>query len=403
MTTDLMPAPAPARTAGAAPLTEESALAAIQECAELLEREAVRADRTATVPAASIAALREAGLWAAAVPVEYGGPGLGVEQLTRIGSRLGGHCAATAMIWAMHQLQVACLARSAAGSPAIAGYLAEAAREQHLIASVTSEAGIGGNLRTSRAALVPDGGLVRLEKRATTVSYGPVADAFLITARRGEQAAASDQVLVLARRDQLELEQTGGWNTLGMRGTVSPPFVVRAAVPADQVLAEPFGTTATRCMVPLSHVLWAGVWTGVAGDAVRRAARFTRARARAALGSGGTFADERLGEVHARLALLQGAVRSFAADYARWGGGADGEHTVTTRANALKTSVSVEASRIAEAALEICGMAGYTEDGPYSVARHIRDLHSARLMIPNRQIDLATTDLLLLGERAFQL
>ncbi|MZF89101.1 acyl-CoA dehydrogenase family protein [Streptomyces sp. SID5643] len=383
------------------PLTFDAARAALAEHADLLEQEAVRADRTATVPQASIDALRTAGLWSAAIPQEFGGHGLGAVELARLGMQLGGHCSATAMIWAMHQLQVACLAGSATGQPVLADYLRRAAAEQLLIASVTSEAGIGGNLRASSAAAVRLGTEVEFEKQATTVSYGAVADAFLISLRRDETASASDQVLVLAERAQLDLRQTGGWNTLGMRGTGSPAFLVRGTVPADQVLAEPFGSIAARCMVPLSHLLWAGVWTGVANDAIRRAARFTRAKARSAARAGNPHTDERLGQAYARLRLLQGAVLHFANEYADRGARED-DSSLTVQANALKTAVSVDASRIVEGALEICGMAGYSEDGPYSVARHIRDLYSARLMVSNRQIDLANSDMLLFGERMFQ-
>ena len=79
---------------------------------------------------------------------------------------------------AMHQIQLACLERSAARQPEVAGYLRRAAREQLLIASVTSEEGVGGNLRSSKAAVVngPDG--VSLSKRAPTISYAEAADSF---------------------------------------------------------------------------------------------------------------------------------------------------------------------------------------------------------------------------------
>lgn len=379
-------------------LTLEAALASVDALGDLMTEEAVRADRTATVPAASIDALREAGLWSAAVPVEYGGHGLDAVALTALAARLASRCAATAMIWSMHQLQVACLARAAPDRPILAGYLAEAAREQHLIASVTSEAGIGGRMRTSSAAAVHDGDLVTFEKQATTISYGEVADSFLVTLRRNAEASASDQVLVLARRTEVELERTGTWNTLGMRGTASPPFRVRATVPAAHVLAEPFSSIATLCMVPLSHLLWAAVWTGIAADAVRRAVRYTRVKARKAVGSGGSPADARLGEAYGQLRLIQGAVHQFAAEYAGWDGAAEQAGPITVRANALKTAVSTEASRTVERALEVCGIAGYSEDGPYSVARHVRDLYSARLMVSNNQINQANSELLLLGD-----
>ena len=47
-------------------------------------------------------------------------------------------------------------------------------------------------------------------------------------------------------------------------------------------------------------------------------------------------------------------------------------------------------------ALEVCGMAGYAEAGPLSVARQLRDLYSARLMIGNERLLAANARLRLL-------
>ncbi|MER5784761.1 acyl-CoA dehydrogenase family protein [Streptomyces mobaraensis] len=379
-------------------LTERQALDAAVEAAKAAAEHAAATDRDAAFPAVGVAALREHGLLSAAIPKEYGGQGLDPLTLTRIGARLAGGCAATAMIWAMHQLQVACLARSAAASPAIAAALADIAGRQLLIASITSEVGVGGDMRRSVAAVEPAGdGTVRLTKKATTVSYGEHADGFLVTARSGPDAAPTDQVAVLVMAEHAELERTGDWNPLGMRGTCSPPFTLSAAVPAGMVLPEPFGETATRCMVPLSHLLWSGVWTGVAADAVRRAVAYSKIRMRAQLKAGRAADDPRLGRAYADLRVLQDTVRRFADDYAVWDAAQDADTTaMTVRANALKTGVSVDAVRVVEQALEICGMAGYSESGPYSVARHLRDLYSARLMIANGRLELANSELLLL-------
>ena len=39
-----------------------------------------------------------------------------------------------------------------------------------------------------------------------------------------------------------------------------------------------------------------------------------------------------------------------------------------------------------EAAIRTCGLAGYRNDTPYSLGRHLRDAHSAALMIGNDRI-----------------
>ena len=63
--------------------------------------------------------------------------------------------------------------------------------------------------------------------------------------------------------------------------------------------------------------------------------------------------------------------------------------------NMLKLAISQSALQVVQEVLMICGMAGYKNDTPYSVGRHLRDLHSAPLMISNDRIELNTANLLL--------
>lgn len=382
---------APAATQPAAtPLSLDTALAAVDRIAPAVVEQAPKADRTASFPEASIAALRDVRLLPAAAPEAHGGPGFPAAGLAEIAFRLGSLCGSTAMIWAMHQIQLACLAESAAREPKLADYLTRAAREQHLIGSVTSEAGVGGNLRASKAALRPTSGGFELCKRAPTVSYGEMADSLLVTARRAETAHAGDQVLVLVLAGQARLEPTGDWDTLGMRGTCSGPQQLNAEIPAWQVLPQPFGEIATTRMVPLSHTLWAAVWCGIADDALRRAVRYTRARLRGS----SSAASPRLAWMFARQATMIDAVRQFAGHY-------DSDPAapgLAARANALKMQVSTDAVGVAQLALEVCGMAGYSESGEFSVARQLRDLYSARLMISNDRLGEANAELLAFGD-----
>ena len=69
--------------------------------------------------------------------------------------------------------------------------------------------------------------------------------------------------MVLTHLSEMDVKQTSQWDTLGMRGTCSPGFVVGAKCSADQVLPAPFATIAAETMVPFSHILWAHVWLGL--------------------------------------------------------------------------------------------------------------------------------------------
>ena len=89
------------------------------------------------------------------------------------------------MIFAMHQIQVACIVRHLANSVWFENYLRRLVREQRLIASATSEVGVGGDVRSSIAAIQPatdsSSDLIQFEKKASTISYGAHADDLLTT------------------------------------------------------------------------------------------------------------------------------------------------------------------------------------------------------------------------------
>lgn len=363
---------------------------------------AAEVDRAARFPAEAVRALREAGLLAAGAPRSLGGGGAGMVELVEVAEELAAGCGATGMTWAMHQIQLACLSRH--GGDGLARFTRQVCQDGLLLASATSEAGVGGDIRTSRAALVPDAGSpggYTLVKDAPTVSYGAHADAILATARRDESAAPGDQILAVLTRAATELRQTSGWDSLGMRGTCSDGFQITATVPAWAVLADPFEKIAAQTMVPYAHLLWAGCWLGIAGAAVNRARSFLRQRARRAP-QGVAVAASRLAAAHGRLHLARAAVREAARGFDRrpggTGGGLDDRWSVTVGLNDIKAGVSEAAVDVTRDALTVCGFAGYSESGPFSVARHLRDVLSGPLMVANDRL-LTTNGMLLYSHR----
>ncbi|MCC8391225.1 acyl-CoA/acyl-ACP dehydrogenase [Paraburkholderia sp. MMS20-SJTR3] len=398
---------APAAAALTALTTEPAWRAAAHRCAAIAAQHADAVDREARFPTEAFDALKRERLLSALVPAACGGAGLSLAEIGAICETLAQGCASTAMIYAMHQIQVACIDAHRGESAWHARFLAQLADRQWLLASATSEETIGGNMRTSACSVELDGARFRLEKLAPTISYGAHADAILVTARRHAQAAASDQLLAVALRADTQLEKRGGWDALGMRGTCSEGFRLVTDGLAEQILATPFAEIADQTMLPVSHTLWAAVWTGIATDAVNRAKAFFRAQARAKPGTmppaGLRLADAvgLLQMMQARLAVAFEAAR--VAHQARHHG-PDREQADAPLAaqlgfasdmNTLKTSISTTALEVVQQVLMICGMAGYKNGTPYSVGRHLRDLHSAPLMINNDRIAQNTASLLL--------
>ena len=80
-------------------------------------------DRLARFPSESIEAMKQAQLLSAYVPQEYGGMGLNIVEISRICEAFGNYCGSSAMIYAMHCIQVACVVHHAQHSSYFRRYL----------------------------------------------------------------------------------------------------------------------------------------------------------------------------------------------------------------------------------------------------------------------------------------
>jgi len=359
-------------------------------------------DREARFPAETLAALREERALSALIPGELGGEGVSFPVIAGACLTLGRRCAASAMVFAMHQIQVASIVRHLEDAPWFESYLRDVASEQRLIASVTSEVGTGGDMGKSVAAVTPlPDGTCGFRKQAPTVSYGAHADDLLTTLRRSPEAEPGDQVVALTRREQITLEPTGTWDPLGMRGTCSPGYVVSAEFLPEQVLSTPFARVSAESMVPVSHILWSHLWLGIATDAFDRARAFVRASARQKPGQP-LPAAQRLSHLMSELSLLRAEVglglREFMEASEEPGRERLSTIACALRFNNLKIAASEQAPRVCQGALGVCGIMGFKNDTPFSVGRHLRDSMSASLMVANERIHQTNASLLLIAK-----
>ena len=358
-----------------------------------LHAEAV--DRDGRFPAEAIEALKTGRLLGVGIPIALGGEGASVEALAEVAYVLGKACSSTAMIFAMHQTKVACLVRHGQGAAWIEGAMRRIAGEQLLMASSTTEGQGGGNVRSSAAAVEVDGDSVALDRAATVISYGAQADGIVTVARRASEAAASDQVLCVFFREDYTLETVSGWETLGMRGTCSAGFRLRAKGSPEQVLPARYGEIHGRTMTPVSHILWSSAWAGIAAAAVERAQAFTRVAARGAGGQmppGAVHYARAVSSLRQARALIAQAIDRYEAAAPESLDALDAQTALTM----LKVEVSELALAATNGALRANGLAGYRQDGDFSIGRQLRDLLSAPVMIHNDRIlaNLATATLM---------
>lgn len=344
-------------------------------------------DREARFPAEAFSVARSQRLLGMQVPGELGGDGASISDAVNVCYMLGRACASTGMIFAMHQIMVAILVRHARKSMWHERLLSRIAKEQLLLASSTTEGQSGGDLRNSVCAVEQAGSRIALTKNATVISYGAEGDAILTTARRAPDAPSSDQVLVAFVRPDYRLEAISGWNTLGMRGTCSPGFTLNGTGMVDQVLPEPYQKIHTHTMMPVAHLTWSAVWSGLAAGAVDRARRFTRAAARR---GGGQLPPGITHFTRAAMSLrtLRMTVSSALQRFEAAGDRSDEFESLDFQnsMNLLKVSTSELAIATVMSAMQVCGLSGYRNDGEFSVSRHLRDVLSSSVMINNDRI-----------------
>ncbi len=366
---------------------EADLTARAQAVAAIAAAHAVEVDEQGRFPHEAIAAAKAARLIGAMIPLELGGEGATVSKIAEVCYILAGACASTAMIFGMHQIKAACVVRHSDDSLWHQNFLRRVARDQLLLASSTTEGQGGGDVRSSSAAVERQGSKITLERAATVMSYGEQADGIVTTARRSTDAAASDQVLVVFEKADYTLDRTLEWETLGMRGTRSAGFAMKARGNKAQVSPTPYADIHAQTMTPTAHLLWSASWAGSAAAAVERARLFTRKAARSAEGQTPPGAAH-FTKAAASLRQLRALVT---ASLARYEAIADDPAALTamdfqTAITLLKVDASELAVSTVMSAMRACGLSGYRNDGDFTLGRHLRDILSAPIMINNDRI-----------------
>jgi acyl-CoA dehydrogenase len=360
-------------------------------------RHASAVDNGARFPTEAFEAIKAQRLLGIRIAKELGGEDASLAQVADVCYRLGQACASTGMIYAMHQIKVACITRHMRGSAPLERLLRRLCSEQLLLASSTTEGQAGGNVRSSEAPVEYEGDRISLQRAASVISYGAYADGVVTTARRTSTSAPSDQVLIAFLKSDYTLTRLQGWNTLGMRGTCSEGYTLKASGEVGQILPDAYEIIHAQTMVPTAHLLWGSVWSGIAAGAVTRAQAFVRQAVRQ---SGGTMPPgaPQFTRALSSLRTLRGMLSSSLGAYER--NMHDAKALTSLEFQSLITLTKVEASELAVAtvlsALRACGLSGYRCDSEFSIERHLRDVLSSPIMINNDRIlaNLASSALL---------
>lgn len=388
------------RVAGAQRVTnvrQNDLTARARAAADIAKANATAVDAEARFPGEAFAELRRQRLLGIQVPQALEGESASIAEIADVCYILGQSCSSTALIYAMHQIKIACIVRHYKNTAGLERVLRRIAAEQLLMASSTTEGQAGGNVRSSEAAVEHDGAQVTLERKATVISYAVEADGIVTTARRAADAAGNDQVLLVLLKADYTLERLQMWDTLGMRGTHSEGFTLRARASAGQLLPEPYERIHAQTMVPFAHLLWGSVWAGIAAAATTKAQAFIRHVVRQANGQmppGAAHFTQAVSSLRTLRGVLAANLRSYENVML------DEKAIASLEFQAMITLTKVQASELAVStvlsSLRACGLSGYRNDTDFTIGRLLRDVLSAPIMISNDRIlsNLATTSLM---------
>ena len=153
-------------------------------------------------------------------------------------------------------------------------------------------------------------------------------------------------------------------------------------------------------MLAQSHTLWSSLWYGIAVDAVNRAQAFVRAAAKRNPGAPQPGAL-RVAEASNMLQMLKSEIVACLKTYREAKHDRDKLASMgfAIAMNNLKIAASQSILQIINHAMLVCGIMGYKNGTPFSLGRHLRDAHSAQLMISNERILGNTATMLLIHKQ----
>jgi alkylation response protein AidB-like acyl-CoA dehydrogenase len=385
-----MPIELTARTEAGARL-----VAIAEQLSEGLAERAAEHDREGTYPFEAIDALKEAGYFAAPVPVELGGLGVSsAHDLVVASSRLARGDPSVAIGVSMHLLavlnmerrrQVAVAAGAERRARAFASTLEQIARDGVILAAAVSEPGQDITRPATRATRTPSGWRIDGRKMFCTMSPAATDLYVAVTCEDGDGEryayamvpTSAPGVVVHDDWDALGMRASGS-NSVSFDGVELPEAAVRGGFPAGDAIpfmernlvAGPFHAAAALGIAESADALArhriAGRINGdahprmlVAGNAVDlAAARATLSRATALIDAHDPVVD------------------------------ADELEGLFAEAQAAKAFVNEAAARVVDRALALSGGAGYVNGSP--LARAYRDVKAGTFMHPlgaNRAYD----------------
>jgi len=351
---------------------------------EIIARNAKEVDRERRFPRENITALGRCRVLGLLVPVEHGGAGGGLAEMSRALDQLAQACPSTAMVVLMHFCGTAVIA--AKGSAKLKQALLPAiARGEHLTTLAFSEPGSGGHFYFPVSQARPNGHGFFLSASKSFVTSAGEADSYVVSTRAVNAKTPQESALFLVDKRAEGLEVLGRFEGLGLAGNASAPMRLHnVAVDAEHRLGEEGSGFETMLEVVLPHfqIGAASVSLGIAAAAFQMATTHVSAR-KYEHAAGAALAEiPRVQFLEAEMVLELRSARAYLAETIRRAVSGDPEamlDVIGIKARAAEASLAV-VSR----AMTLGGGAAYASPG--GLERIFRDAQAASVMAPTTDV-----------------
>jgi alkylation response protein AidB-like acyl-CoA dehydrogenase len=376
-------------------------LAIAEQLSEKLAARAAEHDRDGTYPFEAIDALKAAGYFAAPVPVELGGLGVGsAHDLVVASSRLARGDASVAIGVNMHLVAVLNMERRrqmavAAGAErrarGFASSLAEIARDGVVLAAAISERGQDLTRPGTRATRTESGW--RIDGRKLFCTMSPAATDLYVAVTYADGEGIDRYAYAMVPTDAPGVVVHDDWDALGMRASGSNSVSLEGVELPDSAVRG--GFRAGDSLPYMERNLVAGLFHAAASLGIAESADATARRGLAGRINGDArprmqVADNAVDLAASRATLSRAAmlIDEHRAANPASDGSAGELRALFAEAQAAKAFVNEAAARIVERALALSGGAGYVNGSP--LARAYRDVKAGSFMHPlgaNRAYD----------------
>jgi len=349
--------------------------------ADTFATRAAEHDRESTFPFENYADMRAAGYLGLTIPEELGGRGADLREMLLAQERLAMGCGSTALAVTMHVSplgQVGALWRLNQDER-LGRFLREAATGEVVYASMTAERG-HSILMTSNTVATPVEGGYRVTGDKTFGTESAICTHFSSMARVDDLDGGSRVIIFRLARPVEGMEVKDGWDTMGMRGTLSNDWTMRDVfVPEDAVFHSypvgHFDSVLLRMTWSWAMPAFGAVYLGIAGGAMAYAREQVLAR--------GREGDPAVQAAFAEMEILLETARAVLWRHTDEVISGDLFEGFTVQEGMARTMLTKHvpcnnAIRIVDLALEVVGGAGYFRRSP--LERMYRDVRAGVIM-----------------------